>query len=241
MNKVQPIRDRGLLERIQTELSESTEKHWKRIYLMFMIGIYTGLRISDILKLQVQHVNKGDYIRLREQKTGKGQEIKINRHLRRVLDEELDGRGLYEYLFVSCTAHGENHGPITTRTAETDMKLIQERFDIDFPFSCHSLRKTFGYWHYKTYGNLEALRIQFNHSTADVTRRYIGIDSEEREKMIEGLDLGFMPRKTKPARKRSNQLNSVLNTSYLDRTEQGLVRAERMRQKAARKKRGRVE
>lgn len=238
MNTVEPIRDPALLERIQKSLYEKTDKHWKRIYLLFMVGIFTGLRISDILSLRVMHVNKGDVIRLREQKTGKITRVKINKVLRRVFDEELDEMQPEEFLFTDCRPRGRKDQPISTRTAENDMKLIQEEFGIEFPFSCHSLRKTFGYWHYKTHGNLEALRIQFNHSSPEVTRRYIGIDSEERERMIEDLDFGFLPRKTRPAKKRTNQLNTILDIRLLDRTEQGKARARKAKLKARRIKRG---
>ena len=43
----------------------------ERDYLLFMFGIYTGLRISDILKFRVRDVKDKDAIYIREKKTGK--------------------------------------------------------------------------------------------------------------------------------------------------------------------------
>lgn len=241
MNTVEPLRDGELLGRIQRELEAETSEHWKRIYLLFMTGIYTGLRISDIVALRVENVNSGDKIRLRERKTekwGKQANIKINPVLRAVYDERLDGMKPKDYLFPS--RQRDNQGrvkPITTATAENDLSLIKERYNIRFPFSCHSLRKTFGYWHYKQYGDLEALRQHFNHASESVTRRYIGIDEEERNRMIEGLRIGtYKPNRTKPAKKRSNQLNAPIETKYHDRSKQGKIYADKAQRQLSKRK-----
>lgn len=66
MNYVQPIRDPEKVQQIKEFFKE--ENH--RNYLLFLMGINTGIRISDILKLKVVDV-KGTHIILREQKTGK--------------------------------------------------------------------------------------------------------------------------------------------------------------------------
>ena len=52
MKIVQPIRDREIIAKIKTELL----KNGYRDYLLFSLGINTGLRISDILKLKVINV-----------------------------------------------------------------------------------------------------------------------------------------------------------------------------------------
>ena len=46
MNYVEPIRDTEVIQRIASNLKQQSE----RDYMMFCFGIYTGLRISDILK-----------------------------------------------------------------------------------------------------------------------------------------------------------------------------------------------
>jgi integrase len=66
MNFVQPVRDPRKLEAIKQYLKEINE----RDYILFMIGINTGLRISDILQLGVVYV-RGIHITLREKKTNK--------------------------------------------------------------------------------------------------------------------------------------------------------------------------
>jgi len=53
--------------------------------------------------------------------------------------------------------------------------------------SPHSLRKTFGYFHYKTNKDIIILQKIFNHSHADITFRYIGVNSETIKKSINNL------------------------------------------------------
>ena len=67
MNTVQPIRDMNTVMDIARYLKQNNE----RDYVMFTTGIYSGLRVSDILKLRVKDVRGKDYIAMREKKTKK--------------------------------------------------------------------------------------------------------------------------------------------------------------------------
>ena len=62
MNFVEPIRDAARVKDIGDWLKERSEKY----YIMYMVGIYSGLRISDILRLQVRDVKYKDKIKIRE-------------------------------------------------------------------------------------------------------------------------------------------------------------------------------
>lgn len=44
---------------------------------------------------------------------------------------------------------------------------------------CHTLRKTFGYWHYKQFNDVAMLQKIFNHTTPEETLIYIGITDEQ--------------------------------------------------------------
>ena len=74
MNFVQPIRDKQKIDEIKAILKRQSG----RDYFLFIIGINTGLRISDILKLQVKDVREKTHITLNEQKTGKPRRFRIN-------------------------------------------------------------------------------------------------------------------------------------------------------------------
>lgn len=49
---------------------------------------------------------------------------------------------------------------------------------LDFKIGTHSLRKTFGYHHYKKFKDIAMLQKIFNHSSPEITLRYIGIDQD---------------------------------------------------------------
>lgn len=96
MNFVQPIRDP---EQIQ-QLKEYFKEKSLRNYILFIMGINTGLRISDILKLKVGDV-KGSHISMREKKTGKQKRIQITVALKRELKWFIEEREDNEYLLQS--------------------------------------------------------------------------------------------------------------------------------------------
>ena len=50
--------------------------------------------------------------------------------------------------------------------------------NLNIRIGTHSLRKTFGYHHYKKFGNLPLLQKIFNHSSSSVTLRYIGLEQD---------------------------------------------------------------
>ena len=56
MNTVEPIRDMDLV----MDLAEYLKSNNERDYVLFMFGIYTGLRISDILKFRIRDVREKD-------------------------------------------------------------------------------------------------------------------------------------------------------------------------------------
>ena len=50
---------------------------------------------------------------------------------------------------------------------------------LEINIGTHTLRKTFGYHHYKQFKDIAILQKTFNHSSAEITLRYIGIEQEE--------------------------------------------------------------
>lgn len=81
MNTVEPIRDMDLVLDVADYLKTRNE----RDYVLFMFGIYTGLRISDILKFRVRDVKDKDAVYIREKKTGKEKRFPINAELKPII------------------------------------------------------------------------------------------------------------------------------------------------------------
>lgn len=168
MNFVEPIRNITTVHDIADRLKEKGEKY----YIMYMVGIYSGLRISDILKLKVRDVRGKPKIKLREKKTGKEKAFPINKELRKALDAYLVDKKDYEPLVPSSRAPNQ---PITREWAYRIMHEVGEEFGLG-NLGTHTLRKTFGYHFYLQTKDIVLLMRIFNHSDQAKTLRYIGIE-----------------------------------------------------------------
>lgn len=170
MAMVQPIRDIKDIENMKRVLKKSGQ----RDYMLFLTGINTGLRISDILKLRVSDVKGKSHISIKEKKTGKNKRLLLNAPFKVELDEYIADMQDDEPLFKS--QKGDNK-PIGVVRAWGLLKDAAEKCDLD-EIGTHTLRKTFGYHFYQQYKDVALLQDIFNHSSPSVTLRYIGINAD---------------------------------------------------------------
>ena len=97
MNIVEPIRNKQDLKRIEKILLKQSF----RDLLFFLIGVNCGLRISDILNLDVGDVKNKTHINITEKKTKKYKRFPLNKKLKPMLDEFTLGRSKEEPLFLT--------------------------------------------------------------------------------------------------------------------------------------------
>ena len=150
------------------------KEHGSRDFLLFLLGINSGLRISDILKLKVKDVKDKDYIEITEQKTGKYKKFPITDYFKTQLDDYLIGKSGMEWLFPSQRG---NH-PITRIQAYRIICNACYKAGINTKIGTHTLRKTFGYHFYQEKRDIALLQSILNHSAPSVTLRYIGINQD---------------------------------------------------------------
>jgi integrase len=167
---VQPIRSKEQIEDMKWSL-----KKWcgQRDYILFLIGINTGLRIGDLVKMKVKDVKRKQNIFVKESKTDKPRKV----NLLNIYDEiQAYIAGVdSEWLFLS--RQGGSH--ITTTQAYRQLVKAAKMVDIDEGIGTHTMRKTFGYWFYKQTMDVAKLQQILNHSTPKITMDYIGITQEE--------------------------------------------------------------
>lgn len=182
LNRVEPIRDKQTIRDIYDYLMEKNT----RDAVLFATGIYTGLRISDILLLRVRDVRGKDYIYVREKKTGKEKRIKLNRFLKKIYAEYTNGKKDYECLF-----HGKQalNKPISREYAYKILNQAAHQMGITDGIGTHTMRKTFGYHYYQKTKDVATLMEIFNHSHASITLRYIGITQDVISKVYDEMDL----------------------------------------------------
>lgn len=180
MNYVEPIRDKDDIQAMKEYLKEWNERN----YIMFLLGINSGLRISDIINLRVKDV-QGWYIKTKELKTGKPLKRKMTPVLKKEIRNYVEGKPLHHYLFQS--RNGKNQ-PIARNTAYLIIKLAAEELGID-NVGTHTMRKTFGYHYYKKTKDIATLMVLFNHASPAITLRYIGIRQDQQDKAMSSFGL----------------------------------------------------
>lgn len=182
----QPIKSLHMVRKIADCFDNPRDK------VLYLCGILLGLRISDIVPM-TYGVLKNKTKDIKEQKTQKHKTLYIASMLREEVAKL--GKELHDddYVFVSrkAKANGENRANgathISTEQAWKILKKAAKKARYDGSLSAHALRKTFGYWAYKTWietngkngASLELLQTIFNHDSSRTTLRYIGITQED--------------------------------------------------------------
>lgn len=170
MTTVEPIRNKKDLEKVENLL----KKQSKRDLLLFTIGTNCGLRISDILSLDVGDVRNKTHIQIVEKKTGKFKKFPINAKLKPMIADFVKGRRDKEPLFLSYWKHR-----LDRVTAYYLIREACEKAGLQERIGTHSMRKTFGYHHYQKFKDVVILQKIFNHSSPQITLRYIGIEQDQ--------------------------------------------------------------
>jgi len=169
MNIVEPIRCKKDLAQVEKILSAN-----KRDLLFFVIGTNSGLRISDVLALDVKDVKDKAHIEITEKKTGKHKRFPLNSKLKPVIAEFVNGRDDAEPLFLT-----KFNNRLCRVQAYTIINRACGTVGITHKVGTHTMRKTFGYHHYQQFKDVVILQKIFNHSSPAITLRYIGIEQDD--------------------------------------------------------------
>lgn len=158
-------------------------------FLLFLIGFYTGFRFSDFRFLKFEDFD-GDYLIVKEKKTGKPRSVAINDTLREGVNFcryrfKCDGS---DYIFWEKQRIPKNLGgkiatprtaPLSISGATQILRRYFKKHNIDGHPSTHTLRKTFGMRVYENNDRSEdaliLLSIIYGHSDPGTTRTYLGL------------------------------------------------------------------
>src|SRR5208283_2638603 len=169
--KVEPIRSARDIKAIKRLLADNP-----RDYALFILGINTNLRASDLLTLRVEQVRgivAGQDIELKEQKTSKKRRITLNKGCVDAIQALLSQRDS-EPLFSG------QRGPLTVPSVNRLVKQWCSQVNLKGNYGSHTLRKTWGYHQRVTFGRGTAeLMVCFNHSTERQTLDYHCVQPEE--------------------------------------------------------------
>lgn len=189
MAATEPIRDKKQLKELADYF---LRKGQLRNYILVVMGTYTVLRISDLLRLKWSDVYDEerqefrDHITVVEKKTKKERTIALNPQLLGALRQYYAHRR-GEYIFAN---NRKDPKAISRVQAWRIIHAAVVELGFTGKIACHSLRKTWGYHTVKD--NKVALAVVvdiYNHSSYEITKRYLGITQDERDEAYLGMKL----------------------------------------------------
>ena len=197
MKEVQPIRDTKKIDAMKSIMKGESNY---RDLLLFVLGINTGLRISDILSLKWESfidgggrlLKVGDQLNVVEIKTKKVKSFVINRSVAEALKLYHDSPvspNPDDPVFSSRKTDDGTLQPITRIAAWQMLNRYADMVGLNERIGTHTLRKTFGYHLYKKGVALEYIQKMLNHSSPAITLRYIGITQEQLNDIYVELNL----------------------------------------------------
>lgn len=166
-----------------------------RNYAIVTLGINTSMRISDLLSLCWRDVYIFDVNRYREhiciveKKTNKLTNIPLNEEVIKTLEMLKDFEQPVkesDYLFKGQSKVNQ---PLSRSQAYRIIRHASKELNIEGVISCHSLRKTFGYHAWKQGIPPAVIMSIYNHSSLEVTKRYLAIDQDDKDEVFMKLNL----------------------------------------------------
>lgn len=180
-----PIKSREKVLDIQDYLKYKNERN----YILFLIGVTTGYRAGDLVKLKVRDIKealkRGEFTiyegkkmnskNIRE-KNRKPRTVELLPKVAKILKEYIKEKRDYEYMFQSRKG---NNQPIGVQAVSNILKDAGEYFGL-YDISAHSMRKTYAYKIYIDSGcDIVAVKELLGHRSIEETKVYIGLDREK--------------------------------------------------------------
>lgn len=160
--------------------------------LLISIGVFTGLRISDLLLLRYSQILDCHVFFLTEKKTKKERSIKVNSTLKEIVYRIYHKSGitnLDELIFLN------KYGTKSIDKSYVNVKLKEllskYRIRVKGNISTHTFRKTLGrrVMEVNDYSDKSMVLLMelFGHSNMGITKRYLGIREQEIHNVYDSL------------------------------------------------------
>ena len=162
--------------------------------LLLATGVFTGLRISDLLQLKYSQFENTEILTIVEKKTGKTRRIKINQDLKELLNRiknKMSIVNLDQYIFLN--RYGSK--PIDRSWVNVNLKRIFKKYGVEVEgnVSSHMFRKTLGnrVLRLNNYSGESVILLMelFGHSSLAITKKYLGIREREIHDVYDSLRL----------------------------------------------------
>lgn len=166
MNWVAPIKDDETLQQFKDKLREMDDKY----YIMFEIGVGTGLQLQEILKFRNKDIRGKEYIDAYIGTKNIKRTFHIPENVRKIIDEFTEGKDPEAYLILG---HASSPAALSREQAYRALKSAGKSIGLT-SIGAQTMRKTFAWRYYKATGDIYYLQNLLNHASPSITYRYIG-------------------------------------------------------------------
>jgi len=174
--KAEPIRSLEDIARLRNLLADRP-----RDRALFAIGINTPLRVPDLLTLkigQVRCLKPGEVLRLQDQRTPRQFRVGFNRicceAVATLLASFAKPSSAADVEDASYLFRSQRGAALLTTSLNRLVKSWCQRIGLQGNYGAHSLRKTWGYHQFATFGtDLGRLMTYFNHTSRRQTLDYL--------------------------------------------------------------------
>jgi integrase len=166
MNWVAPIKDKKTLKQFGEVLKDVDYKY----YIMFELGVGTGLQLQDILTFKNKDVTNKDEITVSIGTKHIKNTFKISENLQKIINDYTKDKDPEAYLILG---HSTANKPVSREQAYRVLRSAGHKIGLN-SIGAQTMRKTFAWNYYKETGDIYYLQNLFNHASPSITYRFIG-------------------------------------------------------------------
>lgn len=166
MNWVSPIKDEETLERFKQELRKVDDKY----YILFEIGVGTGLQLQEILKFKIKDIRGKESIEASIGTKNIKRIFNIPKDLQEIISKFTEGKEPEAYLIQG---HASSTAALSREQAYRVFKSVGKSMGLN-SIGAQTMRKTFAWRYYKATDDIYYLQNLLNHASPSITYRYIG-------------------------------------------------------------------
>lgn len=166
MNWVSPIKDEETLKRFKEALKKEDNKY----YILFEIGVGTGMQLQEILKFKNKDIRGKDEIEALIGTKNIKRTFKISKELKEIITEYTEGKDPDGFLIKG---HENSLAALSREQAYRVFKNVGKDLGLN-SIGAQTMRKTFAWHYYKTTNDIYYLQNLLNHASPSITYRYIG-------------------------------------------------------------------
>ncbi|NFQ85127.1 integrase [Clostridium sporogenes] len=170
----------------------------ERDYVLFILGITTGYRAGDLVKLKVRDIKEalkrneftiyeGKKMNCKniKERNKKPRSVEVLPKLAKILKGWIKNKKDYEYVFQSRKGINQHIG---VQAVSNILKDAGEYFGLH-DITAHSMRKTYAYKIYmESDKNIVVVKELLGHRSIEETKRYIGLDKEKYHQYSKSLE-----------------------------------------------------